>query len=59
MPKFYRTFADIIKQNGQTPKIVPREVVVTGSGVPSDSMEKTVEQEMKFRRSIKPLKFNF
>jgi len=59
MPKFYRTFADIIKQNGQTPKIVPREVVVTGSGVPSDSMEKAVEPEMKFRRSIKPLKFNF
>jgi len=55
MPKFYRSIAEKIKQNHlyNPVKIVPREVVITGSG------DNTIEPEVKFKRQIKPLKFNF
>ena len=58
MPKFYRSIAEKIKQNHlyKPEKEVPREVIITGSGPGDDN---SIEPEIKFKRQIKPLKFNF
>lgn len=56
MPKFYRSIAEKIKQNHlyKPEKIAPRENVITGSGD-----DNSTEPEVKLKRQIKPLKFNF